>query len=353
MKTKVLVLSAGDPAGINFCKSLALQPNQFHICGADTDIYRLHLACADSRHLLPALQDSMYLSALNRLIDKVEPDLLYVADTSPELIFVSENRDQINARVFMPQQDAVRSYENKFETYLACRGAGITVPETIMLNEPADVDRAIYEFGEIWIRATHGSGGSGSLPTSDAALGRAWVDRNVGWGRFSASQRLGRKMATWIGLWDEGQLVTCQGRRRLHWEYAHLSPSGVSGITAAQATTDDALINEVALATIGAAGYVPHGVVAVDMTYDVNDVPNPTEIQASRFYTSIYFLARAGLNFPAQFVKVALKHSLDGELTGRHPLINDLVWLKTVDTEPILTTVDDISSNLHNWKVMQ
>jgi predicted ATP-grasp superfamily ATP-dependent carboligase len=353
LKRKVLVLSAGDPAGINFCKSLALQPDAFEICGADTDIYRLHLACADSRHLLPAPQDGRYLDALNHLIDRVEPDLLYAADTNPELLFVSENRDRINALLFMPPPEAVRSYENKFETYLACRDAGITVPETIMLNEPTDVDRSIREFGEVWIRATHGSGGSGSLPTSDKVLARAWVDRYSGWGRFSASQRLGRKMATWIGLWDNGRLITCQGRRRLHWEYAHLSPSGVSGITAAQATTNDAKINEVAQATIKAAGHVPHGIVAVDLTYDGNDIPNPTEIQASRFYTSIYFLARAGLNFPAQFVKAALGDALDGELTGQHPLRNDLVWLKTVDAEPILSTVDDVSSNLNRWKVVQ
>ncbi|MEM5583395.1 hypothetical protein WNZ15_13095 [Roseibium sp. AS2] len=353
MKRKVLVLSAGDPAGINFCKSLALQPDRFQIQGADTDIYRLHLACADSRHLLPPPGDENYLAALNRLIEEVEPDLLYAADTNAELIFVSENRDRINARVFMPPPAAVTSYENKFETYLACREAGITVPETIMLREPADVDRAIADFGEIWIRATHGSGGSGSLPTSDPVLACAWVERNSGWNRFSASQRLGRKMATWIGLWDAGRLVTCQARKRLHWEYAHLSPSGVSGITAAQATTDDPKIHEVALATIEAAAHVPNGVVAVDLTYDNDDVPNPTEIQASRFYTSIYFLARAGLNFPAQFVKLALGDPLDTDLTGTHPLENDLVWLKTVDAEPILTTAEEVSGNLTRWKVAQ
>lgn len=351
MKRKVLVLSAGDPAGINFCKSLSLQADLFEVHGADSDIYRLHLACAKTRHLLPRVNEGGYLDALNCLIDKVEPDLLYAADTNAELEFVSENRDRIRARMFMPDADAVRFYENKYATYLACRNAGITVPETVMLNEPADVAAAIKAFGEVWIRATHGSGGSGSIPTSDPILARAWIERNDGWGRFSASRRLGRKMATWIGLWRDGHLITCQGRRRLHWEYAHLSPSGVSGITAAQATTNDPQVHEAAVRTIEAAGFTPNGVVAVDFTYDHKDVPNPTEIQATRFYTSIFFLARAGLNFPAQFVKAALGDPLEGERTGRHPLPNDLVWLKTVDADPILTTADEVASNLAKWKV--
>jgi hypothetical protein len=66
------VLSAGDPVGIDFSKSLARQTVYFYICGAATDVYRLHPACADSRYLSPSPQDRKYLNALNRLTDDVE-----------------------------------------------------------------------------------------------------------------------------------------------------------------------------------------------------------------------------------------------------------------------------------------
>ena len=135
MKKKVLILSAGDPAGINFCKSLQLQDEIFEICAADTDVYRLHLATSDSKHLLPLSNDPIYLESLNRLIDKIKPDLICAADTNPELEFLSENRDRINAHVFMPTIEAVRFYEDKYKTYLACHKSGIEVPETILLNK--------------------------------------------------------------------------------------------------------------------------------------------------------------------------------------------------------------------------
>ncbi|WP_349367917.1 hypothetical protein [Salinarimonas sp.] len=346
---RVLVLSAGDPAGINFCKSLRLEPDAFRILGADTDPYRLHLAVADERHLLPSAAEPGYLDALVRLVRRLAPDLVYAADTNRELEIVSEHRDALDAPVFLPRVEAVRVYEDKWECTRRCVAAGITVPETILLRGPADLEQAFARFGSVWLRATHGSGGRGSLPTTDPVLARAWIERHRGWGSFTAAERLTSRMATWIGLWRNGELVVAQGRRRLHWEYAHLSPSGVSGITAAQATTSDPQIETIARATIAAAGFAPHGIVSVDLTYDDASIPNPTEIQASRFYTSIQFLARAGLNLPAMYVRLGVGLDVDGYPTGSSPLADDLVWLKTVDAEPILTDMASIDRNAALW----
>lgn len=42
------------------------------------------------------------------------------------------------------------------------------------------------------------------------------------------------------------------------------------------------------------------------MTYDKNGVPNPTEINISRFFTAIYFFTKAGLNMPEIYKDLAI-----------------------------------------------
>ena len=188
------------------------------------------------------------------------------------------------------------------------------------------------------------------MPTSDPRLAAAWISRHNGWGTFTASELLTKKMATWIGLWYEGQLIASQGRERLHWEYASLSPSGVTGITGAQVTTNAPAICEVARKAIDALPFSPHGIVSVDLTYDRQRNPNPTEIQASRFYTSILFLATAGLNLPDLYIQLALTGNASA-LPSVNPLPDGLLWLKSVDCQPQLTTVKEFERQVASWSV--
>jgi carbamoyl-phosphate synthase large subunit len=182
-------------------------------------------------------------------------------------------------------------------------------------------------------------------------LAKGWIDRYSGWGSFTAAEVLTKETATWIGLWLEGELAVCQGRRRLHWEYGSLSPSGVTGITGAQSTTSDSKIHQVALAAVASLPVVPHGIVSVDMTYDAGGVPNPTEIQASRFYTSIQFLAEAGLNLPEMYVEMALSGVIPPLERRAHPLPDDLLWLKSIDSQPILMDLVTLGQLANEYRV--
>jgi hypothetical protein len=340
---RVLVLSAGDNSGINFCRALKLEEGRYHLIGCDTSIYRLLNTTADERHLLPSPENAdVYWTALKRLVQATAPDFIYAADSNRELALLSDRRDDLRVRHFLPPKAAVDDYEDKWRCYEYFRSAGLTVPETILVRTPADVDAAVHRFGRAWLRATHGSGGALSLPTSDPTLGKAWIERHKGWGRFTAAEVLGTQMVTWIGLWRSGELAVCQARSRLHWEYANLSPSGVTGITGAQSTTSDSQVHDVAMSAIASLPHEPHGIVSVDMTFDANRIPNPTEIQATRFYSSILFLAQAGLNLPHYYVQMGLSDTMPVLESRLHPLPNDLVWLKAVDCLPSLTTMREV-----------
>ncbi|MEO7594950.1 MAG: hypothetical protein ABI134_27280 [Byssovorax sp.] len=322
---RVLILSAGDPAGINFCRSLKLVEGKYHIIGTDTNIYRLYLTTADDRFLLPDPETDAYLPALLLLIERTQPDFIYASDTNKELSILLQIRSQLRVSHLLPPGEAVDVYEDKWSSYLCFKAAGIAVPETVLIETPNDIQAAIRRFGTIWLRATHGSGGRASISTDDQELASAWVRRHQGWGEFTAAQVLTKRMATWIGIWWNGELVVGQGRMRLHWEYAYLSPSGVTGISGAQTTTSSQAICETALAAIRSTGHEPHGIVSVDMTFDVAGCPNPTEIQACRFYSSILFLAEAGLNMPDIYVELAMSRRVPHLPVRLNPLVDDLV----------------------------
>lgn len=355
MAIRVLVLSATDgTGGIDFCKSLRLCGEKYHIIASDTNHIRLHhaLPYADEHFLLPDIEsegEEKYWADLLKLVDEVKPDFVYAADTNKELEIFSARRKEINVPYFLPPKEAVEIYEDKWRTWQYLDKAGIQVPKTVLIEGKSDLKEALVQFSRVWLRATTGSGGRGSIPTDNFDFAVNWLNRYNGWGSFTAAECLTQKMATWIGLWKDGDLIVCQGRKRLHWDYGHLSPSGVTGITGAQSTTSDPTIHATALATISAIPYKPHGIVSVDFTYDSEDRPNPTEVQASRFYSSIYFLANAGLNLPDMFIDLGLGRKPCKIQRREHPLENDLVWLKTVGCPEQLTTLKEIEQRRKKW----
>ncbi len=116
----------------------------------------------------------------------------------------------------------------------------------------------------------------------------------------------------------------------------------MTGITGAQEISDDPEVHRTAIAAIASADDCPNGIVSVDMTFGADDLPYVTEIQASRYYSSILFLAEAGLNFPDLFVRLAMgqRDTLPKKLMN--PLSTDLIWVKYVDCLPRLVRKSEI-----------
>ncbi len=72
-------------------------------------------------------------------------------------------------------------------------------------------------------------------------------------------------------------------------------------------TCSDEMVDKVAQAVVYAVADKPHGIFGVDMAWDEHGVPNPTEINISRFFTTILFFTKAGLNMPVIFKNLALR----------------------------------------------
>ena len=86
------------------------------------------------------------------------------------------------------------------------------------------------------------------------------------------------------------------------------------------------------------------------MTYDKNNIPNPTEINIGRFFTTHEFFTKAGLNMPYIFIKTAFKESYPEIKNKINSLPENLVWIRGIDFLPILTTLEEIDKYEKEYK---
>ncbi len=123
----------------------------------------------------------------------------------------------------------------------------VAVAESLSLDQPSDLTKAFQTLGDtIWIRLREGGGGAGSLPVSDPAFARIWIDHFDGWGKFTASELLAPESITWSSIWNRGELIVAQTRKRLYWLLGNRTLSGITGVTGAAATVRDQAIDEFA-----------------------------------------------------------------------------------------------------------
>ena len=106
------------------------------------------------------------------------------------------------------------------------------------------------------------------------------------------------------------------------------------------------MVTDIAMKTVYAVDEKPHGIFGVDMTYDNNGIPNPTEINISRFFTTILFFTKAGLNMPEIFKDLALYEEFPKLEKKINPLPDGLLWLRGMDTEPVITTKEEIDKEI-------
>lgn len=344
---RILVTGAGGSPSANFIRSLRRAPENFYIVGTDADKYYLMRAETDKRYLVPLARDPLYIKVLNKIIEDNKIEFVH-AQNDVEVNFLSENRDKIKARVLLPSKKTVRICQDKFLSFEKWEAAGIKVPDTRIINTKKDLEKAFAtNDGKLWIRATTGAGGRGSLPVHDMETAIKWLDFQNGWdGTFTASELLEKDTITWMSIWHKGELVLAQGRRRLYWELSKLSPSGVTGATGGGETISDPVLDEIAQKAVKAIDDKPEGLFGVDLTYDKAGIPNPTEINIGRFFTTHQFFTELGVNMPFVFTKLAFGEELPKIKQKLNPAPNHMIWIRGMDFEPILASANEIENEV-------
>lgn len=344
---RIQVGGAGGAPANNFIRSLNESGRADYLIGTSCDAADLFLAKVAERHMIPPALDSAYPAALLELVKKTRPEFIHLQNDY-EVRAVSRIRDQVESlgvKHYLPAAATIENCVDKEKSYTIWQRAGLQVPKTMLLHSPSDLKKAFDLYGEtIWVRAIEGAAGRGALPADNYDFATIWIDRFKGWGKFTASELLTKDTVTWLSIWYCGELVVAQTRRRLSWNFGNRTLSGVTGITGVGETTTDEKVDRISQDAILSIDSRPHGIFAVDMTYDKNGIPNPTEINIGRFFTTHYFFTKAGLNMPKIYCDIALDGNFPTLQKRINPLPDGLIWIRGMDVEPVLTTRDELEA---------
>lgn len=358
MKKKIVITGAGSAQSNATINCLLMANDDEEIIGPGADPVDLMFCHAHKRYLVPHAKQAGHKEALLKLLEIEKPDMIHFQHDL-EVWKALQFRDEIESlgvKMLVPDFDTVDTCVHKYKSWLKFKEAGVTVPENIVIKDRSDLRRALSELGDesgkVWLRAKSiGNGGKGSLSVSDYEEAEKWIDRNDVWGEFVAAELLTERTITWLSIWVNGKLIVAQGRRRHSWAYSAMSPSGVTGITKVCETVSDPVVDDIAIKSIKAITSVPNGIFGVDMTYDRNGIPNPTEINISRFFTTIQFFAEAGLNMPKIVKDIVLYNKFPNLDKPLNPLPDGLLWLRAMDALPILTTQREMDAALLTVKI--
>lgn len=337
---RILVTGCGGAAAANFVASLRTSGEEFHIVGTDTNRFRLHLADVDARRIMPPSSDPAYIERLNAVIREEGVQMVH-PQPDPEVAALSENRESVAARLYLPGREAIRTCQDKMRLVDLLEERNIPHPRARVVSRPRDIsDSGLLGDGrKAWIRAIVGAGSRASLPVRSAAQARAWIEywqdmRGIGYGQFMISEFLPGREFAWQSIWRDGDLVTSQARERIEYMFSNLTPSGQSSSPAVARTVNRDDVNQTATAAVKAAGRRggATGVFCVDLKENVDGIPCVTEINAGRFFTTSNFFAAAGSNMPLYYTKMAFGEALP-DLPQYNPLREDVWWIRNMDME--------------------
>jgi hypothetical protein len=350
---KVLIASAGGPASEGVIRSLLDSKEEFKVIGMGADSADLMLSKSSTKYLVPKATEINYASTLEKILEAEKPDLIH-AQNDREVLEISKLRNLIQSygtKTFLPKHSTVEICVDKWKTFNKFAKSGIIVPKNILVSNIEDLKNSFSKLandeGKIWLRSNSISGGGmGALPTNNFSFAKNWIDEFDGWGNFIAAELLTPRTVTWLSIWFEGNLIVAQSRSRGGWVHGNRTLSGVTGVTKVGRTESNSIVDEIAISAIKSIDDQPNGIFGVDMAYDTNGIPNPTEINIARFFTTIYFFTKAGLNLPEIYANLSLYNRFPNLPKKINPLEDGLLWLRGMDTEPCLINEKEYDKNL-------
>jgi hypothetical protein len=351
---RILATACGGPSTLSFTRSLKdadPKGQKYFIVGTDCDKYNIHRANVDKSYLCPKATDPTYIPFIKHILKKEKIDFLH-SQPEIEAFIIGKNRDEIlstGCKLLMPPQKTIELLRDKGKSAKIWKNAGIKVPDTIIINNEIDLKKAFDQFGQnIWIRETIGAAGKGALSKPSYEMALAHINGRCAWGNISAAEHLTRDTTTWQSIWFNGTLVVAQGRKRLYWAFGNRAQSGVTGLTGTGVTIADPEIDKLAIQCVTTADPKPHGIFSVDFTYDKDGIPNPTEINISKFFTTHHFITKTGCNMPDILVQLAF-NEYKGPFNILNPCKPNMYWIRGIDVLPVLLHESEIKSKVDEY----
>jgi carbamoyl-phosphate synthase large subunit len=338
---RILVTGAGGPAGINFIMSLKIAPEKIFIVGTEANEFFVHLTPVDKKYLVSKASNPKYMDELNKIIEKEKVDFVH-AQPDVEVAAISETREKLKAKVFLPAKETIRVCQDKLKSAEKWEKNNVSVAKYLELQDEEDVNKAFKKLGTpIWIRARHGAGGRGSTLAHNQETALSWIkywkSRKMDW-QFVAQEYLPGRNIGFHSLWKNGELITSMARERIEYIYPNLAPSGVTGTPAVQRTIHDKTANEIGTKAVLAIDPNFSGIACVDLKENKEGEPCVTEINAGRMFTTSFFFSYASkiirkdyyANIPYLYVKLAFEEEIPN-IPKYNILPENIYWIRHID----------------------
>jgi carbamoyl-phosphate synthase large subunit len=132
---KVLVTGAGSLLGQGIIRSLINSKLKIHLTAVDPDPLAVGLYWADSKYLIPMVNDREYFGKLKDILRLSEPDVVLVG-TDVELPIFAKYKEllekEFNTRIIVSSSRVIDIANDKYLTYKYLKEAGFAYPETVL-----------------------------------------------------------------------------------------------------------------------------------------------------------------------------------------------------------------------------
>jgi carbamoylphosphate synthase large subunit len=195
MAVRLLILRAGSGASNNLIRSLKIGEPSLSIVGCHDDRFVLKKSLADRNYLVPLSSHPEFPRALQRIVEAERIDLL-VPDSDADVLAMSELRDQIPCRLFLPPKAVIKRCQDKYVLTRFLRRSGIPAPLTYSITALDEIDKIFRRLAPrcpLWCRIRKGTGSLGAIPVKSPEQVRSWIKywqemRGVPEGSFTLSE---------------------------------------------------------------------------------------------------------------------------------------------------------------------
>jgi len=356
---RIIVTGAGGGGSNNLIRSIRKSGYNVYIIGTNMDKFLLIKSLADKNYVLPPGTDIKYIPALNKLID-IEKVELVVPNSDTEVRVISENREKLKCRVFLPKKETVRLCQDKYKMIRYLSKKGVDVPETLEIKSLDDVDEVCERLMSksnsncLWCRLRDSSGSMASLPVKDAEQAKFWIKywrdmRGVSERRFIISEYLPGRDYAFQSIWKDGEIVIGKTCERISYIFERQMPSGQSSTPKIARLVYNEDVVETCVKAVKAIDNEATGNFCIDLKEDAEGVPHITEINIGRFFmiTNIFNLS-GKYNMAEIYLKLAFDEPVRIEERLKFRDIDENVYLiRGLDTLPDVVNINVLEKKIN------
>jgi carbamoyl-phosphate synthase large subunit len=347
MHARVLISRAGTGISNNFIRSLRAGDPSLTIVGYHADRFILKKSSTDRSYRTPPFTNPAFLDALRRVIEAERIDLL-IPTTDEDVRTISDLRDQLPCRVFLPTNTVIETCQDKQELATFLRSRGLPAPVSWPVSDLALIEEIFDRLAprdRLWCRIRVGSGSVGAIPVKRAEQARAWISyweemRGVPARFFTLSEYLPGRSFACQTLWKDGSLILVKTFERLAYFGGEGAPSGVSSVAALAKIVCEPRLVETTAAAILALDPNASGAFEVDLKDDIGGIANITEINAGRFISGTNLFDLTGHhNMAVTYVHLALGEPI--AIDTAYDVAENYYMVRDLDTVPGIFHADE------------